>query len=191
MHDCPGCRVPLHGYEEVCPSCGTRQVVRRSSKGPTFRPAEQGINWIPILLGLAVVVVVIISAIPGSWLGQLMSKKPEPEDPIAKLTYIEARNIIESELNKNLQAVGATAKLDWKKPGGMEPSDKTANEAVELVIDTSLQDKNQRTGIIDPIKPYMEKAQVMTLTMNDKKSHATWTYTVTPGTSSPEPDAGL
>ena len=187
MHDCPACRVPLHGYEEVCPSCGTRQVVRRS-KGPTFRPAEQGINWIPILLGLIVVVVVIVSAIPGSWLGQLMNKKPEPEDPIAKLTYIEARNILESELNKNLQAVGATAKLEWKKPGGTEPSDKMANEAVELVVDTSLQDKNQRTGIIDPIKPYMEKAQVMTLTMNDKRSHATWTYTVQPAPSAPEPE---
>ena len=63
-----------------------------------------------------------------------------------------------------------------------------ANEAVELVVDTSLQDKNQRTGIIDPIKPYMEKAQVMTLTMNDKRSHATWTYTVQPAPSTPEPE---
>lgn len=187
MHDCPACRVPLHGYEEVCPSCGTRQVVRKG-RGPTFKPAEQGINWVPILLAFVVVIVVIVSAVPGSWLGQLMNKPPEVEDPIAKMTYLEARSVIETELNKNLQAVGATGKLDWKKPGGQEPIDKLVNAPVELVIETSLADKSQRTGIIDPIKPYMEKAQVMTLTMNDKKSRATWTYTVNPAPSAPEPE---
>lgn len=188
MHDCPGCRVPLHGYEEVCPSCGTRQVVRKG-RGPTFRPEEKGINWIPIVLVFLVVVVGLFTAIPGSWIGQLMNKQPEEEDPVAKLTYVEARNILETELNKNLQAVGATGKLEYKKPGGAEPVDRLANEPVELVVDTSLSDgKNQRGAIVDPIKPYMEKAQVMTLTMNDRKSHATWTYTVTPAPSQPEPD---
>lgn len=187
MHDCPACRVPLHGYEDVCPSCGTKQVVRRT-KGPTFKPQEKGINWIPIILGFVGIVVVIAMAIPGSWLGHLMTKPPEVVDPIAQMTYQQARGVIETELAKNLQAVGATGKLDWKKPGGNEPADKNANEPMELVVETSLPDKNMRAGIIDPIKPYMEKAQVMTLTMNDAKSHATWTYTVTPGGTAPDPE---
>jgi hypothetical protein len=166
-------------------------VVRRG-RGPTFKPEEKGINWIPIILALVVIVVGLVSAIPGSWIGQLMNKQPEEEDPVAKLTYVEARNIIETELNKNLQAVGATGKLDWKKLGGAGPADRMANEPVELVVDTSLSDgKNQRSGIIDPIKPYMEKAQVMVLTMNDAKSHATWTYNVNVPTSQPEPDGSL
>jgi hypothetical protein len=55
-----------------------------------------------------------------------------------------------------------------------------------LTVDTSLADKNARQQIIDPIKDYMERAKIPTLTMNDAKSHSTWTYTCQ--LRSPSPD---
>lgn len=182
MHDCPVCRVPLHGHEEVCPSCGTRQVVRRSfSSYGTKVPEAPGVNWMPFVITFVVIGVGLFILAQFTWVGQLLREGPRQEDPLEKMTYLEARQIIESEISKNLTAVGATGKFTW---GPAEtPMDKNADQPIELSIDTELQDPQQRHGIIDPIKPYMEKAKITTLTMRDAKSHATWTYQVQPAPS--------
>ncbi len=178
MHDCPSCRVPLHGYEEVCPSCGTRQAVRRKGPGQfsSFRPEQPGINWMPFVLCFLVVGIVIILAMSTSWIGKLATEGPPKEDPIEKLSYIDARNIIEQELTNGLQAVGAQAKLTWADANDGSPGDKSMDKPINLTVDTSLADPNSRKPIIDRVKDYMEKGKIPTLTMNDARTHAHWTY---------------
>jgi hypothetical protein len=182
MHDCPACRVPLHGYEDVCPSCGTKQFARKGGSGrfDSFKPPEPGINWMPFILVFIVAVGVLAFALSGSWVGTLMTKGPPPEDPMDKMTVVEARTIIETELTKGLANAGGTGTLNWTDTAQGQPADKNVDAPVQLTIDATLPDKNLRTGIIDPIKPYMEKAKIPTLIMTDKTSHATWTYNVTP-----------
>lgn len=190
MRDCPACRVPLHGYEDVCPSCGTKQVPSRSSRTPYgtgFKAQEPSVNWMPFVLAFVGIGIVLILGMQGSWIGQVMrgENKP-PDDPIAKMSYIDARNFIDAELNKGLQSVGATnTKMTWKATGsaavadGAQPAatdDRAADAPVELTISTKLPNKELRKQVIDPIKPYMEPAKVVVLTMNDSASHATWTY---------------
>jgi hypothetical protein len=177
MHDCPGCRVPLHGYEEVCPSCGTRQVVRRgSNQFSNFKPEKPSINLIPFVLVFLVLGVVGIFAASSSWIGKLATEGPPKEDPMAKMTYLEARGIIQNELNTGLSSLGATAKLTWQDAADSSPTDMNADKNVTLTVDTALADPNARKPIIDKVKDYMEKAKVMTLTMNDSKNRAHWTY---------------
>lgn len=186
MHDCPACRVPLHGYEEVCPSCGTRQYVKKRSSGfGGFNPQQPGINWAPILVTFLLLAAVIIFAFFNSDLGKVLVKGPPPEDPMAKLSYIDARNIIETEINKGLTSVGATGKFSWTDPTTSAAADRSEDKNLQLTIDTSLPTTEARRGIIDPIKDYMERGKVMTLIMNDAKSHANWTYNVTPAATAP------
>ena len=94
------------------------------------------------------------------------------------MTILDARNAIETQINQGLTAVGSTAKFAYKVAG--EPSTKDVQKPCELTVDTELKDPKQHKSIVDPIKQYMEKAQVLTLTMNDSKSHATWTYNLGP-----------
>lgn len=202
MRDCPACRVPLHGYEEVCPSCGTKQHPTKSSRGPygtNFKPEEAKINWVPfIVVGLGFVVFFVM-AMQSTWLGQVMrGENKVPDDPMAKWTYVDARNTIESELNKNLQAVGASnTKMTWKSnAGGADPNAPEADARavdgpVELTVATKLPNKELRKQVIDPIKPYMEKGKVYSLTMTDSASHATWTYNLQQTTSPENPNAGF
>lgn len=178
MHDCPTCQVPLHGYEEVCPSCGTKQYVRPEFRGGSQLPKAPGVNPMPFIVAAVGFVLVFFIVAQNSWIGQLMHRGPVQEDPMDKLTYLDARNAIEQGVNQGLSAVGATAKFDYKAGG--EAATKDVQKPVELTIDTELKDPNQHRSIIDPIKQYMEKAQVTTLTMNDSKSHATWTYNLGP-----------
>ncbi len=187
MYDCPVCRVPLHGHEEVCPSCGTRQQVRRTfSSYGTKVPKAPGVNWMPFIITFVVIGIGLVILAQSTWIGQLLREGPRQEDPMEKMTYQEARQIIESEISKNLAAVGATGKLEWKS--GENPVDKNADQNVELAVETELQDPQQRRNVIDPIKPYLEKAKIMTLTMNDKKSKATWTYQVQPSAPAASPE---
>lgn len=189
MHDCPACRVPLHGYEEVCPSCGTRQMVRRgSNRFSSFKAQQPGINWIPFVLVFLGVGVVILLALPGSWIGKLVTEGPPKEDPMAKVTYLDARNFIETEITKGLTNAGAKGTFTWQDPAAGTPVDKATDVPVTLQIATSLPDPNMRRGIIDPIKEYMEKAKIPTLTMTDSRSHATWTYNVSTPAQAPEPE---
>ncbi len=177
MHDCPTCQVPLHGHEEECPSCGTKQYVK-----PEFRrsnlPKPPGVNPMPFIVVLVGLVIVIFVCASNSWIGQVFHRGPVVEDPMDKMTSLDARNAIENGINQGLTAVGAKAKFDYKAGG--EPATKDVQKAVELTVDTELKDPKQHKAIIDPIKGFMEKAQVTTLTMNDSKSHATWTYNLGP-----------
>lgn len=177
MHPCPTCKVPLHGYEETCPSCGTRQHVRSSSKmfGGQTQQAP-GVNPMPFIVAFVLVAIGLVGATQVSWVGQLMRRGPVAEDPLEKMTMPQARQIIQSKVNEGLTAVGSVGKFTWTYQG--QPSDINAPGPVELSIETALADPTQRKAIIDPIKDYMAKAQIPTLTMNDTKSHATWTYSV-------------
>jgi len=189
MYDCPVCRVPLHGHEEVCPSCGTRQQVRQSSGGYGSKvPPAPGVNWMPFVITIVVIGVGLFIMAQFTWIGQLLREGPRQEDPMEKMTYIQARQIIESELSKNLGAVGASGKFEWKS--GENPVDKNLDQNVELSVETELQDPNQRRNIVDPVKPYLEKAKITTLTMKDKKSKATWTYQVQAGAAPSAPEGG-
>lgn len=202
MRDCPACRVPLHGYEEVCPSCGTKQYPSKSSRGPYgtgFKPEEPKVNWTPFILVFVGVAIFLVVAMQGTWIGQMMrGEHKTPEDPIAQMSTFDARTMVETELNKNLDAVGAkNTKMEWKAggaaaEGGAAPVDgRNIDGPVEVAIHTTLPSKDVRKSVVDPIKPYMEKAKIHTLTMTDSASKATWTYNVQATTSVPEPDAGL
>lgn len=135
--------------------------------------------FIVVFVGLILVVFICAQ---NSWIGQVFHRGPVQEDPMDKLTYLDARNAIENGINQGLTAVGAKAKFEYKAGG--EPATKEVQKPVELTVDTELKDPKQHKSIIDPIKPYMEKAQVSTLVMNDSKSHATWTYNLGPADTS-------
>ncbi|HEY9787031.1 MAG TPA: hypothetical protein V6D17_16685 [Candidatus Obscuribacterales bacterium] len=176
MHKCPTCKVPLHGYEEVCPSCGTKQHIRKSYKSFGGVPQAPGINPVPIVVIVIGLIIVGVVSMQGSWIGQVMRRGEVQEDPLSKITYLQARDIIESKITEGLAAVNAKGKFSWTSGGA--PSDKTQDKPLELNVETSLQDKEQRRQIIDPVKDYMAPAKIPTLTMNDKKSGAQWTYSV-------------
>lgn len=190
MHDCPACRVPLHGYEEVCPSCGTRQYVQKRGKGfgSSFRPEQPGVNWTPFIITFIVIGAVLLFGFFSSPLGKVLTQGPPPEDPMAKLSYIDARNIIEAEIAKGLSNNGAEGKFSWVDMTTNAPVDKSVDQNIQLTVDTSLPSPDLRRSIIDPIKDYMEKGKVMTLIMNDAKTHATWTYNVTPAQPIGDPE---
>ncbi len=193
MHDCPSCRVPLHGYEEVCPSCGTRQAVRRGPGGSkqfsSFKAEQPGINWAPFVIVFIVVIGLGVWAASGSWIGRVMREGKPPEDPMEKLTYTDARNFIESELTNGLSAAGATnTKLTWADPSDSAPGDKAVDKPLNLTVDTTLPDPNARKPIIEKIKDYMEKGKIPSITMNDSTTHAHWTYNMTPAMAPPSQD---
>lgn len=189
MHDCPTCRVPLHGHEERCPSCGTPQYVRKGKSSFFDIQKEPSVNLAPIIVTALAIGVVFLIAVQFSWIGQVMNRGPVQEDPMEKMTYSEARQIIETKITEGLTAVGAKGDFKWTSNG--EEVDKNADQNVELLVATRLSDPQQRRGIIDPIKDYMEKAKIPTLTMTDSKSNATWTYTVSVPTGMPADDAGM
>lgn len=195
MRDCPACRVPLHGYEDVCPSCGTKQAPTRAGGGRQiygtgFKPQEPSVNWIPFVVAFLVIGVFVVVAMQGSWIGQVMrGENKQPDDPLSKMSYIDARNAMDAELNKNLAAVGATnTKITWK-PTGTDASatpdqaggaqqqvdGRSIDGPVELDIETELPSKDLHTQVTDPVKQYMEPGKVFVLQMKDSKSHATWT----------------
>jgi hypothetical protein len=104
-----------------------------------------------------------------------MRRGPEPQDPLGGVNQVQARQLIEQRITEGLTAVGAKGKFSWSVSG--QPGDINSPSPIELTVDTSLTDKNARHQIINPIKDYMERAKIPTLTMNDAKSHSTWTYT--------------
>lgn len=175
MHKCPTCKVPLHGWEENCPSCGAKQVVRDSKRSYGGGQQAPGVNPLPFVAGILIAGVALVFALNGSWIGQVMRRGPEPQDPLGGVNQVQARQLIEQRITEGLTAVGAKGKFSWSVSG--QPGDINSPSPIELTVDTSLTDKNARHQIINPIKDYMERAKIPTLTMNDAKSHSTWTYT--------------
>lgn len=175
MHDCPKCEVPLHGHEQFCPSCGTRQYVK-----PEYRNAAKlatpKVNMIPLAVAAIAIIVCIFVAAKDSWVVQILMHKTPAEDPLDKLTTPEARQIIEKQISEGLAAVGAPCSVKYSQAG--KESSSSVNEPLEMTIETKLTEPNQHKAIIDPIKQYMDKAQIPTLVMHDAKSRATWTYSL-------------
>ena len=176
MHDCPRCRVPLHGHEQECPSCGERQYVKPEYRN-LYTQKAPSVNVIPFVVVFVIVIGIGIFAAQSSWIGQVMSHKNESVDPIDAMTQAQARDTIEAQITQGLTAVGATGKITYKSEG--KDTDKTAASPVEMTIDTKLTSPDQHKAIIEPVKQYMDKARIPTLVMNDAKSHANWTYQVT------------
>ncbi|MBS1957789.1 MAG: hypothetical protein JST89_26625 [Cyanobacteria bacterium SZAS-4] len=146
--------------------------------------AQPGVNPLPFVLGIVIIGAVLMFAMNGSWIGQVMRRGPEPQDPLGGVNMVQARQLIQQKITEGLTSVGAKGKFSWASGG--QPGDINAPGPVELTVDTSLSDPNARRGIIDPIKDYMDRAKIPTLTMNDSKSHATWTYTC--ALTTPNPD---
>src|SRR5438105_305597 len=109
MRDCPACRVPLHGYEEVCPSCGTKQVPVRSAKAfGDWQPERPKVNMIPFLVVGLCFLVFFVFTLQGSWVwGVLTGANKPPADPLASMTYLQARDAIDTQLNAGLSQAGA------------------------------------------------------------------------------------
>lgn len=188
MHDCPTCKVPLHGYEEVCPSCGTRQRVRKSY-GSLLSGGQQkpSVNVMPFVLAIVLIGLAVFGFAKTSWIGKLMDRGPVVEDPLDKMSWMEARQTLYAKLESGLASVGAKGKYSWKS--GDKEADINAAGPVDLTIETTLPDPNMRRGIIDPVKDLMNKAQIPTLVMTDSKSRATWTYNVQlPPAQAPDED---
>jgi len=177
MHDCPTCRVPLHGYEEVCPSCGTRQHVRRSYSGLLKGQQKPTVNIAPFIIGIIILGICGFALAKSSWIFKVMERGPVKEDPLDKISWLEARQMLYNKIDEGLKANGAKGDYTWTTTDGNKV-DINAQAPVELTINTELSDPNLRRQIIDPAKDLMHKAQVPSLVMNDAKSYATWTYTV-------------
>ena len=175
MHDCPTCKVPLHGHEEVCPSCGTRQYVRPEYRKSNL-PPPPGINPWPFVVIAVIIGIIGIGALQSSWIGQVFTH-PVQEDPLSKLTPIDARTNIENGINSGVTAAGS--KAVFKYTSGGQPAQKNTAGIVELTVDASLSDWNQVRSIVDPIKDYMAPAKMSTLTFNDEPHHRSRTYTAT------------
>jgi len=188
MHDCPGCRVPLNDHETVCPSCGTRQPARRSSsklfEGETKKPS---VNPMPFIIVFVLVLAGVAFAAQSSWVGQLMTRGPVAQDPLANVTAPQARQMIETKITEGVAAVGGTASFKYTRAGA--EVDKNSEGPIEMAVEVALQQAEQRKPIMEPVKELMEKAQVTTLTMNDPKLKATWTYNLSAAPASATPAA--
>ena len=155
--------------------------------GTGFKPEEPKVNLVPFVLAFFLLIIFVVGAMQSTWIGQLMREPKHEVDPMEKMTYLDARNAIETGLNQGLAAAGTKGKLTWQATGGAgtgKGEERNLDVPVELSVATSLSQPDLRKQIVDPIKPYMEKAKLYTLTVTDSRSHATWTYNMQPGTSS-------
>lgn len=178
MHDCPSCRVPLHGHEAVCPSCGAKQRVKLGSSklfgGEQIQ--KPTINLMPFVAAGIIAIGVAGWMLKDSWIAQLINRPPQQEDPIAKLSFIEARNLIETKVTEGVAAVGGKTVFKWQRAGA--EVEKTSEGPVEVEATVELKAPEERKAIIDPVKEYFEKAGITQLVVKDDKLHATWTYSV-------------
>lgn len=185
MYDCPACRVPLHGFEEVCPSCGTKQKVRitegggkRSSALFAGQQKAKGPNYMPVLVIILIGGILVFWLAQSSWVGQVMRRGPVQEDPLEKITPMQARQMVASKINESLTAIGAKGTVTWAQHGGGGPADINFNGPVEITVETQLSDPQLRFQIMDPVKDLMYKAQVLSIVVKDTKKNATWTRNV-------------
>jgi hypothetical protein len=139
------------------------------------------VNLVPFIIVFFVMVIGIFFVAQTSWVGQLMHRGPVQEDPLAKLTFSEARQIVESKITEGVAQVGGTATFKWTRAGA--DADKASEGPVEVNVEVALKDANDRKAIMEPVKEYFEKAQIQSLTMTDPKLHATWTYNLSPASA--------
>lgn len=185
MYDCYSCKVPLHDHEAICPNCGAKQKRRSVSKLVGQAAGKKPVNMMPFVITFVMVAAGFGLMAQSSWMGQLMHRGPKVEDPMDKLSYLDARNIVEQKITEGMTAAGAKCEFKWTRAGA--DVDKASEGPLEATCNVVLTDTEQRRAIIDPVKDYFAKAQITTLTVQDdyevdgQKKHATWTYTtVTP-----------
>jgi hypothetical protein len=181
MYDCPNCKVPLHGHERVCPSCGTPQKMTKSTSrllaGEDIK--KPATNPMPIVITLVVIVGLVFVIGQSSWVGQLMTKGPTKADPMAKVTFQEARTLIDTKLNEGFTAAAVKGTVKWQRDS--KDVDKLSPGPVEVTVDAELTSPDQHKAIVEPVKDYMDKAQITSLVFNDTKDPKTkrnWTYRV-------------
>jgi len=109
-----------------------------------------------------------------SWIGQVLTH-PYKEDPMSKISVLDARTTIENQIINGVTALGS--KATFKYTVDEKPAQKSTPGPVQLKVDTSIKDANARKPIIDPIKEYFGPAKISTLIVNDAPRHRTWTYT--------------
>jgi hypothetical protein len=182
MHDCPSCRVPLHGYETECPACGAPQrVTKTQSKLFGSDLKKPSTNYTPFIIIFVVMIGLVAVMAQTSWIGQLITRGPVKEDPLAKMTFQEARTLIDTKLNEGITAAGCKGTLKWQRDD--KEVDKLSAGPINLTVDADLPTPEQHKAIVDPVKDYMDKAQITSLVFNDTKdpkTHRNWTYTVAP-----------
>jgi hypothetical protein len=186
MHDCPRCAVPLHGHEPFCPACGAKQVVR-SEYSSLFTPKKPGQSPLPFVVVALIIVGALVIAAQNSWIGQMMTHKQVNTDPYSTMTPQAARQELEEKIIVNLKSVGGRGKLTWM--ANDKVVDRNSSEPVELTIDAQLPNPKVRRSIVDPVKQLMNPGKVPTVTLTDSRSHATWTYSLSPVAEEP-PDSG-
>jgi hypothetical protein len=150
-------------------------------KGQQKKPP---VNIVPFVVVLFILGIAGFVLMKSSWIGKLMDRGPVQVDPMDKISWMEARQMLYTRIDEGLKGVGATGEYSWTSAG--QPADINTQGPVELTINTELADPNSRRQIIDPHKDLMNKAQVPSLVMNDKKSGATWTYSVQAPSVQPE-----
>jgi hypothetical protein len=186
MKDCPRCEAPLHDHEAICPRCGEKQYVKKGFGGSSLVDDKSTMSPVPAIIVVTLIIVGVIYAASQSWIGQMLTRGPVKADPMDSITPVVARQLIEEKATANLAAVNAKGTFDWKEGGMKADRNSPILKSVTLDIETELKDpKGQHDSIVTPIKQYMERGFVSTITLNDTRAHATWTYSLAP----PAPDA--
>ncbi len=174
MHDCPGCGVTLHGHESNCPSCGTRQPVSPYLGAEV--PPDPGIDMRPIYIASGVLAIGVYFLIQSTWVGELIRERLKRPSAEETMIYVDARKLMENKINQGIKDGGFKGYLTWKSGAGK--ADINTSNSVDLAVEVNLKSPDQRQAIFDPVKQYMEKGKVSTMTVTAPWLHATWTYTV-------------
>jgi len=181
MKDCPRCEAPLHDHEAICPRCGEKQYVKKGSGGSSLFENQSTMNPVPAIVVIVLILVGLGFAASQSWIGQIMTRGPVKGDPMDSITPVVARQLIEEKITANLSAVDAKGTFDWKDGGLKADRNSPILKSVTLDVETQLKDpKGQHEAIVNPVKPLMERGNVTTITLNDTRAHATWTYSLAP-----------
>jgi hypothetical protein len=187
MKDCPRCEAPLHDHEAICPRCGEKQYVKKGLTGSSLFEDKSTMNPVPMIVIIVLIVVGLGFAASQSWIGQMMTRGPVKADPMDSITPVVARQLIEEKITANLAAVNAKGTFDWKEGDQKADRNSPILKSVTLDIETQLKDpKGQHEMIVNPIKPLMDRGNVTTITLNDTKAHATWTYSLAPPAAAPD-----
>jgi hypothetical protein len=180
MHDCPGCRVPLHGHESFCPVCGLKQTVRPEFRG-SLEKYDKSASPVGLIVLFVVLAGLIVFAVQNSWIGQLMQRGPEKPLGDSALSAPQAREKLEGIVLQNLNGQSNLCKFVYMD--GEKTVDRNYPDPVQLTIDVNLKDPSIRKSIVEPAKGLMEPGKVNSLVLSDAHSHATITYNIASGGS--------
>ncbi len=176
MHDCPRCKVPLHGYEKVCPACGTPQYVSSAYEYDDNTFARPKNNSLPIIVVASLLLFGLCGyfVIQYTWVGQLIKgNKDEPK----VLTTLESRNKIMETLDQDFKNINVQYKCKCLSQDKEVPL--TTDQDINLSIEAKLANKSQKDGIVPSLKPFLQTAKISTIVIKDTKTQASWTYTIT------------